>query len=73
MNLKKVRTKCAVKGCKNSAAKVDTYNVSESKEFGASVIMCEKCIKAAYEKLFKTAESKALSEADEKKGEAENE
>lgn len=70
MNLKKVRTKCNVKGCRNSAAKVDTYNVSLSKEFGASVIMCKECITAAYEALGGATMERILDENKRLKEEA---
>lgn len=51
IKLKKVRTKCMVKGCRNSGNKVATYNVSASHEFGKGVIMCAECIKGATEAL----------------------
>lgn len=51
IKLKKVRTKCMVKGCRNSGNKVATYNVSASHEFGKGVIMCTECIKSANEAL----------------------
>ncbi|MGM9551529.1 MAG: hypothetical protein ACI3XA_04670 [Clostridia bacterium] len=76
INLKRVRTKCIVKGCRNSGAKVDTFNVSASREFGRGVIMCEECIKGAYEALMTMhsavvrtsadAEAEAKVKADEK-------
>ena len=45
IKLKKVRTKCMVKGCRNSGNKVATFNVSASHEFGKGVIMCAECIR----------------------------
>lgn len=62
--LRKMKTKCAVKGCKSTGNKVDTYCVSVSREFGKGVVMCEKCIEEAYEALI---QKKAAEAADEEK------
>lgn len=43
MNVKRVKRKCMVKGCRNK----DTYALSKLTEFGNSVIICEDCLKAA--------------------------
>ncbi len=54
MNLRKIRSKCMVKGCRHGGIKFDCYNVSLSAEYGGSVCMCAECIKTA------AAELKAL-------------
>lgn len=40
MNVKKLRRKCGVRGCKN----VDTYSISLSSEAGNTVIICKSCL-----------------------------
>lgn len=72
MNLRKVNAKCAVKGCKNTANKVDTYNLSASREVGRSVIMCEECIREAYRALpSKTKKAKTKAQASEESAKSE--
>ena len=61
--LKKIRRVCGVKGCRER----DSYNVSASNEFGASVVMCADCITGAYEALqeIKRSEAALAEEATE--------
>ncbi len=58
MNLRKIGTKCMVKGCRHGGLKFDCYNVSLSSEYGGSVCMCADCIKAAAAEL-KAVEKRA--------------
>lgn len=60
--LRKMKTKCAVKGCRSTGNKVDTYCVSVSREIGRGVVMCEKCIEEAYEALKLTKGREAVEE-----------
>lgn len=50
VKLKKIKTKCQVKGCRSTGNKVDTFVVSASSEFGG-IVMCKNCIKGAYDAL----------------------
>ena len=43
MNVKKIRRKCSVRGCKNT----DTFAISAVREMGGSVIICKDCLKDA--------------------------
>ena len=43
MNVKKVRRKCNVRGCKNT----ESYAVSRTREFGNSIIVCKSCLASA--------------------------
>lgn len=43
MNVRKLKRKCAVKGCRNK----DTYAVSKIREYGDTVIICPECLQAA--------------------------
>lgn len=43
MKIKKIKKKCEVRGCKNT----DTYSLTNTNEFGNSVIICEECLKKA--------------------------
>ena len=45
MNVKKIKRKCAVKGCRN----VETYTISKVRDFGDTVLICEPCLKEALE------------------------
>ncbi|MBQ8002421.1 MAG: hypothetical protein IJZ20_08815 [Clostridia bacterium] len=47
----KVRSKCQIKGCRSTGLKVPTFSVAASREGGASVVVCEKCIEGMFEKL----------------------
>ena len=42
MNIRKVRKKCMMRGCKNT----DTYAISKTREFGG-VILCKDCLSSA--------------------------
>ena len=44
MKIKKIKRKCEVRGCKNT----DTYSLTNTNEFGNSVIICEECLKKAH-------------------------
>ena len=43
MNVKKIKRKCAVKGCRN----VEAYTISRVRDFGDTVLICESCLKEA--------------------------
>ena len=43
IHFKKVKRKCGVRGCKNTAS----HHLSRSREFGNSVIICADCLKEA--------------------------
>lgn len=43
MFVKKVKSKCMVKGCKNT----DCFTLTAGREFGNSVIICGSCLKSA--------------------------
>ena len=45
MNVKKLKRKCSVRGCKN----IETYAISKTREMGNSVIICKECLKSGYE------------------------
>lgn len=45
MNVKKIKRKCMVKGCKNK----DTYTISKSRDFGNTVLICQSCLQEALE------------------------
>ena len=40
MNVKKIKRKCGVRGCKNTAS----FVISKTREMGGSVIMCRDCM-----------------------------
>lgn len=40
MNVKKIKRKCGVRGCKNTAS----FIISKTREMGGSVIMCRECM-----------------------------
>ena len=40
MNVKKIKRKCGVRGCKNTAS----FVISKTREMGGSVIMCRECM-----------------------------
>ena len=40
MNVKKIKRKCGVRGCKNTAS----FIISKTREMGGSVIMCRDCM-----------------------------
>jgi hypothetical protein len=71
LKLRRVKTKCAVKGCRNSAAKVETFNLSASREFGTSVIMCEACIKGAFEAIEELKKAREAEAAEKEAAEKE--
>lgn len=43
MKVKKIKKKCEVRGCKNT----DTFALTNTNEFGNSIIICEECLKRA--------------------------
>lgn len=43
MNVKKIKRKCSVRGCRN----IDTFAISTTREMGGSVIICKECLKDA--------------------------
>ena len=43
MNVKKIKRKCMVRGCRNT----DTFSISNTREMGNTVIICPGCISAA--------------------------
>ena len=43
MNVKKIKRKCAVKGCKN----VETFTISKVRDFGDTVLICPSCLAEA--------------------------
>ena len=43
MNVKKIKRKCGVRGCKNTAS----FVISKTREMGGSVIMCRECMEDA--------------------------
>ena len=43
MNVKKIKRKCGVRGCKNT----ESFIISKTREMGGSVIMCRKCLAEA--------------------------
>ena len=43
MNVKKIKRKCAVKGCRN----VETYTISKVRDFGDTVLICPSCLQEA--------------------------
>ena len=43
MNVKKIKRKCGVRGCKNTAS----FIISKTREMGGSVIMCRDCMEEA--------------------------
>lgn len=45
MNAKKVKRKCGMRGCKNTAS----YHLSKTREMGNSIIICEDCLRDALE------------------------
>lgn len=45
MNIRKVRRKCSVRGCKNT----DCFAISKVNEVGNSVIICDSCLKEGLE------------------------
>ncbi len=45
MNIRKVRRKCSVRGCKNT----DCFAISKVREVGNSVIICSDCLKEGLE------------------------
>ena len=49
MKIKKIKRKCEVRGCKNT----DTYSLTNTNEFGNSVIICEECFKKRRLKLLR--------------------
>lgn len=63
MNVRKVRRKCNVRGCKCT----DSFAISKSREAGNTIIACKNCLKEAlsaiesYEKEHPAKEKKALS------------
>ncbi len=40
MNVKKIKRKCGVRGCKNTAS----FVISKTREMGGSIIMCRECM-----------------------------
>lgn len=44
MNVKKVRRRCGIRGCRNT----ESYALVKGREHGGSVIICADCIKDAY-------------------------
>lgn len=73
MNIRKVRKKCMMRGCKNT----DTYAISKTREFGG-VIICKECISSAsneievLEKPKKKADEKKKSGANDPKKDVKN-
>ena len=60
MKIKKIKRKCEVRGCKNT----DTYSLTNTNEFGNSVIICEECLKKAVKAVAEydpSAEKKTVS------------
>lgn len=60
MKIKKIKKKCEVRGCKNT----DTYSLTNTNEFGNSVIICEECLKKAVKAVAEydpSAEKKTVS------------
>ena len=45
MNVKKIKRKCGVKGCRNT----ETYTISKVRDFGDTVLICESCLKESLE------------------------
>ena len=45
MNVRKIKRKCMMRGCKNT----ESYSLSLTREMGNSVILCAECAKKAYE------------------------
>jgi uncharacterized protein YbaR (Trm112 family) len=43
MNVKKIKRKCAVKGCRN----VETFTISKVRDFGDTVLICPTCLEEA--------------------------
>ena len=43
MNVRKIKKKCMVKGCRN----VDTYTISKIRDYGNSVLICPECLQSA--------------------------
>ena len=43
MNVKRIKRKCGVRGCKN----IVSFALSKTREFGNSVIMCRECMQEA--------------------------
>ena len=43
MNVKKIKRKCGVRGCKN----VESFVISKTREMGTSIIMCRECMEDA--------------------------
>jgi len=60
MNIKRVKRKCGVRGCKNT---VDVFALSRNREKGNSVIVCKECLREA----LKAAETYKEPEKVEKK------
>ena len=43
MNVKKIKRKCAVKGCRN----IESYTISKARDFGDTVLICPSCLQEA--------------------------
>lgn len=43
MNVKRIKRKCEVRGCRNT----DSFALTNANEFGNSVIICKDCLKSA--------------------------
>ena len=59
MNVKKIKRKCMVKGCRNT----ETYTISKVRDFGDTVLICPSCLKEAAAAIENYAEVKAKEKA----------
>lgn len=60
LRIKEVKRSCGVRGCSNTARGARVFSIMRTSEAGAGMaIMCEDCIKEAYEKVFAAKEASA--------------
>ena len=67
MNIRKVRKKCMMRGCKNT----DTYAISKTREFGG-VILCQDCLSSALNEIKVLENSKKKADANDPKKDIKN-